>query len=316
MQASLCLVDTSGIRDVRAGGANFDPTTVTKMTANDPPQQRRRRGKLRTDVLRCGPVTARVRPWARSERTAFLIVSEQPTAPVVPTSFGDTGSSPPGSALADWVTVLSKWGYSSARTNAVGPDLASWFADGGFTVCQHLALLKAAIGGDARSTSVEASSVSPGQVRSCHGRVGALTAQRSVGVGRSILEIDRASFPEPWVLDEQSLRDAVRATPASRIFHVDAPQTDPQRRPRMVGFLIVGLAGKSSYIQRLAVHPEQRRHGVARTLLMHGIDWSRARGCTHAVVNTEIENLPALALYEQLGFRRMDHDLRVMEAAW
>lgn len=305
--------------------ANIDPTTVTKVPANDP--QQHRRGAGRTGVLRCGSVTARVRPWAHSEHTAFLIVNDQHPGAGEPERAKDAvRSSSPGAALSEWTATLSRWGYSRARTNAIGPDLAAWFSDGGFTMRQHLALLSMGLTGVATTGaggSPGEPTVSTGRIRSCHGRIGALTTCPSLGIGAAILEVDRASFSAPWAFDRYSLRDALRATPTSRIFWVDvspqaigSPSPDHARQPRMAGFLIVGLAGRTSYIQRLAVHPDHRRAGVARTLMGRGVRWSRSRGCTQAVVNTEMDNLPALALYETLGFRRMDRDLRVMETAW
>lgn len=292
-------------------GASTDPTTVTKVPSNDPQHRHEHRGAPRNGVLRCGSVTARVRPWARSDRTAFLIVSERVTGDA---DGGDTSArlSPPEGVLNDWMSVLARWGYERVRTNAVGPVLAAWFSGAGFSVAQHLALLGAPLSvvGDtfpARDTTRDTDS--PVRVRTYPGRLGAIAASRPTSIGRSMLEVDRECFPNEWAFDEQSLCDALRATPVSRVFHVSG-------EAGMSGFLIVGLAGRTAYIQRLAVRPEHRRAGVARSLMGAGLRWSRMRGCTRSIVNTEVDNVAALALYEGMGFTRMSHDLRVMEKSW
>ena len=52
----------------------------------------------------------------------------------------------------------------------------------------------------------------------------------------------------------------------------------------------------------LAVHPDYMRRGVARQLLLFAETVGRQRGATAIRLDTYIENLPAIKLYESCGF--------------
>lgn len=66
------------------------------------------------------------------------------------------------------------------------------------------------------------------------------------------------------------------------------------------------------YLANMAVYPEFRRQGLGRMLL--GDTEQRAQGldCTRLALDVEAENLEAVRLYEHYGFRREQHNLRVM----
>jgi ribosomal protein S18 acetylase RimI-like enzyme len=48
--------------------------------------------------------------------------------------------------------------------------------------------------------------------------------------------------------------------------------------------------------------------------VLDGLAWLERRGVERAVVNTQLENRKALALYESLGFRREPRGLSVLSA--
>ena len=80
-----------------------------------------------------------------------------------------------------------------------------------------------------------------------------------------------------------------------------------------MGFLISGRAGRTGYVQRLAVHPDAHRQGLANDLLLDSLRWMR-RARLHAVyVNTHVDNVAALALYRAHGFVELPERLRVFE---
>ena len=57
-------------------------------------------------------------------------------------------------------------------------------------------------------------------------------------------------------------------------------------------------------IKRLCVHPRFRGRGLARTLVAEAISRATARGFTHAILDTDVINMPAAhALYLSFGFR-------------
>ena len=83
------------------------------------------------------------------------------------------------------------------------------------------------------------------------------------------------------------------------------------RRAELAAYAISGRAGRRGYVQRLAVHPRHQRAGIGRALVLDGLHWMRRRRVELALVNTQVDNAPALALYESLGFRPDSHGLDV-----
>jgi ribosomal protein S18 acetylase RimI-like enzyme len=90
--------------------------------------------------------------------------------------------------------------------------------------------------------------------------------------------------------------------------------TGPTQATAIVGYAITGRAGGHGFLQRLAVHPAWQRRGVGRALVLDGLTWLQRRGVERVVVNTQLENRKALALYESLGFRREPRGLSVLSA--
>ena len=58
------------------------------------------------------------------------------------------------------------------------------------------------------------------------------------------------------------------------------------------------------YIAMLAVSAEYRGHGIATTLVKMAIDVMANRNADEIVLETEETNIPAMRLYERLGFLR------------
>jgi ribosomal-protein-alanine N-acetyltransferase len=108
------------------------------------------------------------------------------------------------------------------------------------------------------------------------------------------------------MMDEQTFREALHATHRARIFisHNDGELT---------GFVIAGVTDSYGFIQRLAVHPDFQRHGVAGSLVQNSLSWIHSRGCRSTVVNTEVSNDAALSIYKRNGFVSLDYNLLVME---
>jgi ribosomal protein S18 acetylase RimI-like enzyme len=121
--------------------------------------------------------------------------------------------------------------------------------------------------------------------------------------------IDEAAFGTRWCLDASMLADVRGATPLHRARVV----TDPRSPDTIAGFLISGRAGRIGYVQRLAVHPDAQRRGLASALLVDGLRWLRRARVQRVFVNTHVENEAALELYRAHGFNAMDDRLRVFE---
>ena len=195
----------------------------------------------------------------------------------------------PGAVTADAAqrccALLRDSGYRHAVTNAMGPVDAGVFLAAGFSVRESLDLL---------GRDLAALPVVPGRTRRSR-RLAAIAA------------LDRAAFGAR-ALDEPALRDALDATPNARLRVCGAPA-------HPLGYAITGVAGWRAYVQRLGVHPDARRRGLARVLLIDGLRWAERRGARTVVVNTHPENVGARALYESAGFVALPDGLVVLERA-
>ena len=120
---------------------------------------------------------------------------------------------------------------------------------------------------------------------------------------RSAAGVDRAAFGPEWHLDASAVADVCAATPrhrARRIGDVDA-------------YAITGRDSRQGFLQRLAVHPDQQRQGLGRALALDSLRSLARWRVTKVLVNTPVDNEPALDLYRSLGFRPLPERLRVFE---
>ncbi|KAG9246000.1 acyl-CoA N-acyltransferase [Calycina marina] len=87
---------------------------------------------------------------------------------------------------------------------------------------------------------------------------------------------------------------------------------NPAVPPSLPGVVVCKLEPHTShssptlrgYIAMLAVSAKWRNHGIATELVKRAIDAMRERGADEVVLETEEENVPAMKLYERLGFLR------------
>ena len=118
--------------------------------------------------------------------------------------------------------------------------------------------------------------------------------------------VDAVSFAESWSLDAAALRDAATATPRHRFVVSRVDDT-------VVGFVLSGADSRYGFIQRLAVDPTARNHGVATSLLTASLRWLSTPLIETTWVNTEPTNEAALRLYARVGFHRHHEGLVVVE---
>ena len=232
-------------------------------------------------------VRASLRPWPLDESIVHLVLLD---LEMVPTPSDVDGwmldafeSAPPE------VRVL--------RTGAMFSRSADAFLERGFGIADRLALLDRDLtGGGQPPRRQPVNDVS-------------LTRLRPRDLVAAA-DLDQAAFPAGWSHDADSLGDIASATPQvrQRIAH-----SSRRTGRRAVGFSIAGKAGTTGYLQRIAVHPTARRHGVARALVDDAISWLMRRGAARALVNTGIDNDAALALYGAAGFERRSDELLVLE---
>ena len=67
-------------------------------------------------------------------------------------------------------------------------------------------------------------------------------------------------------------------------------------------FAIVGYGAAISYLQRVAVHPQWQRQGMGRSLVRVAARKARSVGARVMLLNTQIDNSGAIAMYESEGY--------------
>lgn len=228
-------------------------------------------------MLRADDCVARVRPWPGEPGTVQLITLEQ--------------TAPPARVIQRWMEELARSGVRLIRTGALGPTIQPSYLECGFSVRQELSLLSHGLAG-VRGSVVPSESLLL--------RRGRRTDLASLAV------VDRSAFGPLWAMDVHGVADACQATPHHRL-------RIALEDSAVIGFAVSGRAGRSAYLQRLAVAPESQGHGVGRALTVDALRWARRQRCTSMMVNTHVENETALALYRSLGFQELAYRLAVLE---
>lgn len=71
----------------------------------------------------------------------------------------------------------------------------------------------------------------------------------------------------------------------------------------LIGFGILWRVLEEAHIISLAVHPDHRRQGIARSLLGALLQNAHDQGCDWATLEVRESNRPAQSLYESTGFK-------------
>jgi ribosomal-protein-alanine N-acetyltransferase len=109
-------------------------------------------------------------------------------------------------------------------------------------------------------------------------------------------EIERLSFRTPWpsYAFEQELR-------GNRLAHyVVARASD-----RVVGFAGVWLMVDEAHVTTFGVHPDWRRQGIGRQLLLSLVELSRTIGARRMTLEVRASNDSAQSLYRSYGFEEV-----------
>ncbi len=110
----------------------------------------------------------------------------------------------------------------------------------------------------------------------------------------AVLEIERLSFSSPWpaFAFEQELT-------ANRMAHYLVARLEGS----VVAFAGIWLMVDEAHITTFGVHPEYRRRGIGRRLLLRLAERSIEVGAVRMTLEVRVSNAPAQALYRSFGFR-------------
>ena len=110
----------------------------------------------------------------------------------------------------------------------------------------------------------------------------------------AVLAIERASFSMPW-----SRGAFLYEMQQNRVARCLVMRDDG----RVVGYLCLWEVADEVHIMNVAVQPDARRLGIARTLLAGVIEDARRRRLRIVVLEVRPSNAGALGLYASFGFR-------------
>lgn len=108
-----------------------------------------------------------------------------------------------------------------------------------------------------------------------------------------VVAIDTASFSLPW--PERSFRFEITDNPASRAW---VAETDG----KIVGMIVSWLLVDEAHIATLATHPDFRRQGIARKLLIFSLQSMMSEGALTSVLEVREGNAAAQEMYRKFGF--------------
>jgi [ribosomal protein S18]-alanine N-acetyltransferase len=109
----------------------------------------------------------------------------------------------------------------------------------------------------------------------------------------AVHEIERMSFRTPW--PAYAFEQELRGNRLAR--YVVARAGD-----RVVGFAGIWLMVDEAHVTTFGVHPDWRRQGIGRHLLLNLAELSVAIGARRMTLEVRASNLGAQALYRSFGF--------------
>ena len=107
----------------------------------------------------------------------------------------------------------------------------------------------------------------------------------------AVISIERRSFPSPWSL-------AMFVLELSKPSGICLAATEDDA---LLGYLVCSRYDQVWHLMNVAVAPERRRSGIARGLISKLFE--EGGGRLPFTLEVRVSNRPAIAMYEQLGFR-------------
>ncbi len=113
---------------------------------------------------------------------------------------------------------------------------------------------------------------------------------------QQVLAIERVSYPNPWT------REMFSEELDNRLCHIFVCREEETEENAVLGYVCFWLFLGEMHLLNLSVHPDHRRRGTGRRLLVHALDYSSARGAKVGFLEVRKSNRAARTMYEQYGF--------------
>jgi ribosomal protein S18 acetylase RimI-like enzyme len=121
-----------------------------------------------------------------------------------------------------------------------------------------------------------------------------------------LLRIDSAAFSPFWRFNRGALEEAIAATSRSATLTILGSTGIP------IAYAVVGFGSAIAYLQRVAVDPKWQGQGMGRSLVRMVARKARSAGAKVLLLNTQVDNISAIALYEDEGFVRLPEPLSLL----
>jgi len=107
-----------------------------------------------------------------------------------------------------------------------------------------------------------------------------------------IAQLEKLCFSDPW--SEKSIAAELDCRLSCWLVALD--------REKVIGYVGSQTVIDESDMMNIAVHPDFRRQGVAEALVGSLSDALRLRGSKALTLEVRVSNVPAIRLYQKLGF--------------
>ena len=107
-----------------------------------------------------------------------------------------------------------------------------------------------------------------------------------------IAQLEKQCFSDPW--SENSVASELNNCLSLWLVALDGAT--------VAGYIGSQSVGDEADMMNVAVHPDYRRRGIARELVMGLVAALEEKGVHSLALEVRASNAPAIALYEQLGF--------------
>ena len=111
---------------------------------------------------------------------------------------------------------------------------------------------------------------------------------------KSVAKIERLCFSSPWS------EDAVASSISAGDIFLGAFEG-----ATLMGYVGVRAFDDCGEIGNIATHPDHRRQGIGKKLLLNLNEVLKIRGVYSVVLEVRVSNSPAISLYEKCGYKNI-----------